>query len=182
MQRRTGGHRAAFGLVAVLLLLAGGCAAPPVRTSAHSPGTILLLPVRDAVQGGREHPAGAGSGRLLAEQLQRRLARGGYRVVFSDDPAFTATAVAPREAALAEARRLGADYCLQLALGEFLDAAPLTFRTDALVLQQGVMARAGTGEVVWELTGPLLVEKGNLTGYRSLVRRLAAVVAASVAR
>jgi len=61
----------------------------------------------------------------------------GFRVITTRNPFFDGTWMATSEEALAEGKALGADYVL--VLGEFLDAAPMTFLADSATLQQAVM-------------------------------------------
>lgn len=51
-------------------------------------------------------------------------------------------------------------------LGEFRDAAPMTFRSDYVTLQEAHLWNAESGQVVWSLS---VYEKNNLGSYYSLL-------------
>jgi hypothetical protein len=167
-------------LVLGLLTVCAGCAGLRASRRDYTAGKILVLPARDVVQQGKPHPKGAGSGALLTESVVTRLRGTSFSVVTTNDPAFTHTKVASKEEALQEAKKLGADYCLQLVLGEFLNAAPMTFRPDYVYLSQGMMYQVSTGEAVWTLTAPHRLEKGNPGSHLPLVDRFSQMVVRSV--
>lgn len=168
-------------LVAVAALAISGCASfPGRRLAAYRPGTILVMPPRDAVQNGEPHPAAEGSGRVLMEQLSRYMSRSSYSLIETRSAAFTSIGVASKEAALQEARALKADYCLQLVLGEFLDAAPMTFRSDSVVLNQATLYETATGREVWRSLRPVLYQGSNLGSFTTLMRPTAKQLARSI--
>jgi len=171
-----------FRIVSVVLLVAvlAGCAGLPVRTRPYTAGSVLVLPPRDVVQGGRPHPKGIGSGRALMEFLVTRFAGTPFEAVTTRSKAFNHIETAAKEKALAEAKRLKADYCLQLALGEFRNAAPFSFRTDYVYLSQGVMYDVADGQEVWRITSPLYREKENVGNHFPLLEAIARIVVRSV--
>ena len=118
----------------LLLLVLSGCFPLHSRHTSYTPGAVLVLPARDVVQGGKPHEQGAGSGTILSESVAAGLARHGWRIVRPTDPRFDNATVADKSAAIEEGRRLGTRYVLQLVLGEFRNAAPMTFRDDFVVL------------------------------------------------
>ena len=81
---------------------------------------------------------------------------------------------------MAEAKRLNANYFLQVVLGEFQDAAPMTFRPDFINLDKAIMYDASNGEVVWELTAPIYSNKGNVGSYKGLMDDQSVMIAKSI--
>ncbi|MBN2490499.1 MAG: hypothetical protein JXQ29_06595 [Planctomycetes bacterium] len=178
--------RSAHEVGAVIILLAlfsvalSGCASFPAEKGTYQPGKILVLPPRDVVQNGVPHAKGVDSGKILQGCVSRALARSQFTVVETSNPSFHHTAIATKEEALQEAQRLNADYCLQLVLGEFLDAAPMTFRSDYVHLSDGVMYETSSGNAVWQLTKTLYLGKTNLGSFHPLLESLARKVAKSI--
>jgi hypothetical protein len=172
-------------LVPVVALLASstGCATTisGQRSTDYKAGSVLVLPPRDVVQGGKPHDKGVGSGQVFLDFLEPAFKRTSFVMVRTTNPAFTGTTIATREEALAEARKLGTTYCLQLVLGEFLDAAPFTFRADFVTLAQGVMWETATGTEVWRLDKPTTFTKSNLGAYTPLLDDMAQALVKSVA-
>src|SRR5207253_1110905 len=64
------------------------------------------------------------------------------------------------EAAVGEARKLNADYVLRTVLGEFRDAAPMTFRRDFVTLESAHLWQAKT-HLLDELAGAVAKKIGN---------------------
>lgn len=166
----------------VLLGVFAGCNAIDAHRADHEPGKVLVLPPRDVVQRGDPHEAGAGSGKALQDAVVVRFRETRYEPVVTDSSSFTNASVATKAAALEEARRLGASYCLQLVLGEFRDAAAMTFRSDFVTLQDGVMWDVATGVEVWRVAKPWIGDKGNIGGYRGILEVAADAVVDSIAR
>lgn len=168
-------------LLLLMVAAVSGCAsAPQVTTKPYMSGRILLLPPRDVVQNGVPHARGVGSGQTFEKFLRTRLEEAGYEVVTTDSAEFSATAVAGREQGIDEAKRKNAKYFLQSALGEFQDAAPMTFRPDYVYLDRAVMYDANTGEAVWQLAAPLYFQKGNIGSYEGLLDQHARAIATSI--
>jgi hypothetical protein len=132
-------------------------------------GTILLLPPRDVVQRGEPHERGAGSGARLLQDLRSGLQARGWVTVVTDSKDFSNLSVATAPAAVSEGKRVGAPYVLQVVLGEFRDAAPMTFRTDFVVLQEARLWDSESGQVVWSLDHPALYATNNLGSYYRLI-------------
>jgi hypothetical protein len=159
-----------------------GCAGLPVVTRPYGPGKILILPPRDVVQGGVPHPKGMGSGRMLMHAVMGRLGGTSFETITTRSKAFNHRTIASKEAALQEAKRLNADYCLQLVLGEFRNAAPMSFRSDYVYLSQGVMFDVATGQEVWRLRSPLYRQKENIGNHLPLIHQIARIVADSIVK
>ena len=175
-----------FGGPAVIFLatiiLFCGCASTRVITTPYMPGLILLLPPHDLVQNGVAHPIGAGSGQVFQNFLRSKFAGTAFELVTTDSKEFSATEIADKEKGLKEAKRLNADYCLQVVLGEFVNAAPMTFRPDYAYLDTAIMYDVRTGEAVWQLAEPLYLQKGNLGNHLILLKTHAQTVAKSICK
>lgn len=170
-----------FRLASILCLMFFGACSFPAWKGQYHKGTVVVMPPRDVVQGGKPHEEGAGSGKLFGDTVASRLERAGWSVRRDVDSRFGNDKLAATEEALAEARRLTADYVLLIALGEFRDAAAMTFRSDYATIESAVMLATANGEPVWRMEHPVTSEKTNLGSYRSLVEGLAVDLAASVA-
>ncbi len=164
----------------VALALCSGCASISVKSSHYSSGQILLLPPRDLVQKGIPHPKGVGSGKIFQEHLRQNFLNTPFKVVTTDSNAFGATEIAAKDKVLKEAKSLNTDYCLQVVLGEFLNAAPMTFRPDHASVESAIMYNVATGDTVWELLEPLYLEKGNPGNHLVLLNKHARTITKSI--
>ncbi len=169
-----------FSLAICTVLVSIGCVRFPVRQTLFAKDTILILPPRDVVQGGVPHEKGEGSGVLLLDAVQTGLIAHGWETLVTDNKKFNHLEVANKEDAISEANKLKTRYVLQLALGEFLNAAPMSFRPDYVTLSKAVMFEAKTGEVVWAITKPVLYKKTNIGNHIGLINKFGAQVVKSI--
>jgi hypothetical protein len=144
------------------------------------PATVLLLPPRNVIQDGRPHPAGAESGEYLLKRLRVRFNAKGWTSLVTPSQEFTNEAIASPEAALAEGRRLKAQYVLQVVLGEFRDAAPMTFRSDFVSLQEAHLWSVETGAVLWATNLPTFYASDNLRHVQHLLDDVSKTVVESI--
>jgi hypothetical protein len=169
----------------VLLLLAATTACATTvsgrKFTDYQAGSVLVLPPRDVVQGGVPHAKGVGSGQIFLDYVTGAFQTTGFRVITTRNPSFDGTRIATREEALAEGKALGADYVLVLVLGEFLDAAPMTFRADSVTLQQAVMIGTASGNDVWRLDKPTTFQKTNIGPYTPLLDEMAQSLVKAIA-
>jgi len=172
------------GLAVILLatLVFSGCASRslPVNLGSYTPGRILLLPPRDVVQNGTPHPKGVGSGRIFQNCLKSSFSGTAFEVVTTDSMEFGALQIAEKEKGLEEAKKLNADYCLQVVLGEFLNATPGTFRGDHVYLDSAIMYDVKSGQIVWELIAPIMLQKANFGNHLGLLDKHAQKIAKSI--
>ena len=174
-------HIRAHRLALVLLLVGlSACVALKVRRTAFGPGPVLILPARDVVQLGRPHLQGAGSGNVLSGAVARGLAAHGWQVMRTTSTRFDDVSIVDRTSALDEGRQLGAHYVLQLVLGEFRNAAPMSFRDDFVVLEQGTLWEVETGNEVWVVSQPLRLAKENIGGHMELIEAHAELIVKSL--
>ena len=166
--------------------LFSGCASinATKTTSLPSQAKILVMPPHDVVQGGKPHVVGKGSGEKLQRSIQREFSSmSDYQVsVFQANETFKHTEAFSRDAAVAESVKQGSNYCLILTLGEFRNAAPMTFRTDFVTLSGGVLIDVNTKQEVWTLREPLLLEKTNIGNHYGLIDEIARFVAQSISK
>ena len=175
------------GITILSIMLLSGCASinATKTTTLTSNTKILVMPPHDVVQGGIPHIVGKGSGRRLQKSIQRELnlASDYDIVVLEANEKFNHTTVIKREAAIAESIKLGVDYCLILTLGEFRDAAPMTFRSDFVTLNSGVLIDVNTKKEIWSLNSPFKVDTGtNLGNYHSIIDKIAKAIAESIVK
>lgn len=167
-------------IVTATLLLFCGCASLHVSAKSYAPGRILVLPPRDLVQSAVPHPKGAGSGQVFQNYLKTRFAESPFVLLTTDSTQFSGLEIASKEQCLNEARRMDADYCLQVVLGEFQNAAPMTFRPDYVYLDRAMLYSVRSGEIVWQLAEPFRVQKGNIGNHLKLLDELAGMVSISI--
>ena len=159
---------------------------PPInatRTSALNNNAILLLmPPRDVVQNGAPHPAGKESGSYLQNSLQRELNLvSNYKVlVLEPNEKFNHTKNIKRRDAIIQSKKSGADYCLLVTLGEFLNAAPMTFRPDHVTLASAVLINVKTKKEVWSVNSPFLLQKTNIGSHLGLIDNIAKAITKSI--
>ncbi len=165
-------------LVLVALLTLPACHRGDVRpdepVTTIPPGKVLVLPPRDMVQGGGFHAISPGTGAYFAGRISPVLERNGWPVLTTPSKKFSHVSVADIAPAIAEGRRLQADYVFRLVLGEFLDAFPMTFRPDYAILQVAELWSTKNGALVWTQT-PLASQGVNLLTYHRLLDELAEV-------
>jgi hypothetical protein len=139
-------------------------------------GRILVLPPRDMVQGGGFHAVSAGSGTYFLNQLRPRLEQNGWTTSTTANSLFSNTSIPDPNQAIAEGRRAKADYVLRLVLGEFLDAAPMTFRPDYVTLQSAELWSTKNAALVWSISTPMVDQGTNLRSYHRIVDELAEIL------
>lgn len=176
-------------LVTLLVMLSAtiitGCTMQYTKTAEiDKSANIIIFPPRDAIQAGRLHPAGVGTGSQLQRDVKRKLDNYGFQnvYVFEETPVMNHKAEIPRADAIAVARELKVKYCLLMDLGEFRNAAPLTFRSDFMTLQSGHLIDVDTGLDVWTLTEPLEKSKNNFGNNYALLDKISTLVAKSIAK
>ena len=173
-----------FKISAIILLgmlsLCVGCSSLRINSKHYTSGLILLLPPRNVVQNGVPHPKGIGSGRILQDHLRNSFAGSAFDIVTTGNKKFDNTKIAEKEVAFEEAKSMNADYCLQVVLGEFLNAAPMTFRSDYVYLDNAVMYDVKTGETVWALIKPINLQKTNLGNHIVLLSQHAQTISKSI--
>jgi hypothetical protein len=156
----------------LVLISAGACHRHGPTDIALRPGTVLLLPTRNVIQDGKPHPKGVDSGAYFTHSLEKQLVDHGWQVVLTTDARFTNVAIATAEDAIAEGHRLNADYVLRTVLGEFRDAAPMTFRSDFVTLDSAHLWQTRNSALVWSLRGPIDSSGTNLFHYYRLLDQL----------
>lgn len=169
-------------LASLLCLVACRRGSVPVQPvgPVGEPGVILLAPPRDVVQKGLPHEVGADTGEYLASYMQGALQKRGYVTAASSDARLNTVEVASEDVVLGEARRLGASYALRVILGEFRNAAPMTFRTDFVTLQQADLWEATTGKLLWSSGLPIMFRTNNLGSHERLLDRVGDLVVTQV--
>jgi hypothetical protein len=173
-----------------LLLLAAltvpamvGCGSSFKNLNKISKSSILVLPARDATQNGAWHPYEAGkSGTLLTDNLCEDLTQQGWNVLRTENPSFTNRVIPPVPEQIEEATNLGANYVLYVVLGEFLDAAPMTFRPDLLTLEAATLYDARNGELVWTLAAPKKYDGSNPPKVWRFIPAISRDIARSISR
>lgn len=160
-----------------------GCMMQYTRTSEiDRSSTILIMPPRDAIQGGMPHPAAKGTGSQLQRSLKKHLNDFGFSnvYIFDSTSVMNNSSQIDRNDALKVARDLKFKYVMVLSLGEFRNAAPLTFRTDFMTLQDGHLIDSSTGLDVWTLDKPIEKDKENLGNVYPLIDKIATLIAKSL--
>lgn len=172
-----------FSLMLIVLVVLSGCAGgPKVFKSEYDKGSVLVTPARDVVQNGVAHEIGVGSGQLLTKTVASQLTDNGFVAVISDNPQFNHVSIVTPEQALDEANKKGTRYCLVMSMGEFRNAAPMSFRTDFVYLDAAELFDVKSGKSVWKLEEPILREKSNVGNHLGLIKDLAGIVAKSIAK
>lgn len=144
------------------------------------PAKVLVLPVRDVVQGGLFHEKGEGSGGIVTRSIVEHLTI--LEPVTTSNPDFDHHTVATPYEARAEAKRLGATYYLRTILGEFRNAAPMTFRTDYVGLESAAMYRADNGQIVWQARVPYVFSGTNLGNHLGYLEAMGKHIAEFIIR
>lgn len=145
---------------------------------------ILIMPSRDVVQGGKAHAQGAGSGKNLQVAVHRELSTlSQFKATpFEANEKLNHSASIVKSDALEAGKSAAADYVLILDLGEFRNAAPMTFRSDFVTLQSGSLVRVSDGKETWVLNSPVVLEKSNIGNHLILIDNLAKLVSESILR
>ena len=168
------------------LVILSGCASMSATKSdpIASESKILIMPPRDVVQGGQAHAKGAGSGKNLQTAMLRELnATSNFKAIpFESNEKLNHSASISKTDALASGNSIAADYVLTLELGEFRNAAPMTFRSDFVTLQKGSLFRVSDGKEVWILNSPVVLDKSNIGSHLILIGNIAKIVSESIIR
>lgn len=165
----------------IVLGLLTSCAGPRFhKVTSYDTGTVLVLPARDVVQNGRPHEKGVGSGKGLTDQIVTTLRAGRMKPVITDNAKFSHTKIANIDDAITDAKRLNADYVLITQLGEFQNAAPMSFRADFVWLQNAELYRTSDKAQVWRVMRPLLWQKTNIGNHYPLIGDIGRSIAKSI--
>jgi len=170
--------------VLFFLMLAGCSSISYTKTEDIEEGSkIFIMPPHDVTQGGKPHPVGVGSGEQLMRSIERELGKSSSYTVLEKQNSSKSDFVAEftKEDAISAAKDSGARYCLVLRLGEFRNAAPMTFRTDFVTLQDGYLVDTESKKAVWYLNHPFMLEKANIGDHYELIDAIAKKVALSIA-
>ena len=170
--------------LSIIVFFATGCTSINYAKTeeVNKTASILILPAHDVVQGGKPHPVGVGSGEQLQSQLVRDLAKAGFSNVSEEKVTsdFNHTTTITHDKAIEIARKANADYCLLLNLGEFRNAAPMTFRSDFVTLNSGFLIDVKKGKDAWVLTRPYMIEKTNIGDHYGLINSISEEVVKSI--
>ncbi len=134
------------------ILFVCACSAPTANVKGDiKQGAILVLPPKNAEQFGKVHEHAKVSGAELQLNLVFKLKDKGWDVITTDNKSFTHQDVPTEEDIIEEGKRLSTDYALYVQMGEFLDAAPFTFRQDYVNLDSAKLIDVRSGKEVWEI-------------------------------
>lgn len=170
-------------ILAGVFLLTGCATINSNKTSSiPSSATVLVMPSHDVVQKGIPHRAGKGSGKQLQRSVQHELEMiSNYEVIsFKANSVLNHQTQITKDKAIEESKKIGADYSLILNLGEFRNAAPMTFRSDFVTLQSGYLIDTETKKSIWTLEQPFVLEKTNIGNHIGLIDDIARSVAKSI--
>jgi hypothetical protein len=172
-----------YWLVLIAVLFVSGCAGgPKVYKTDFEKGSVLVLPARDVIQDNKPHEKGVGSGQLLTDKTVEYLTKAGFVATKAKNDKLDNVNVTSKEDAISEATEVGTEYYLQMTLGEFRNAAPMTFRTDFVTLEKATLVDVNSGQEVWRLEKPILLEKSNLGNHLGLLDDLAKIVSDSISK
>jgi len=175
----------------VLILVFVGCAAPTFHPlgslnthgSRLEPGKVLVMPTRNVLQAGVPHPAGYESGSVFQSTMINQLnSMNGFSAISSNDSVFNHSEIPNLDSAVAEGVKLNTDYVLITVLGEFRDAAAMTFRPDFVRLEEARMYSVSTGKEVWGLSTRYELSGPNTGNYLDFVQKLAVELAIDIAQ
>jgi hypothetical protein len=168
-------------VLAIAFVLITGCASLSVQKESLEPGTILLLPPRDVVQDGFPHSAGVGSGNQLMQVIISAInLTSNFKAISTDSKEFDNLSIADADDAIREAKNRNADYVLVIVLGEFRDAAPMTFRSDFVTLQSANLYSVPSGIIVWQTTQPFRLDSSNYGHHYALIDEIGQSIVKSI--
>ena len=173
-------------VAALTVILLSGCVSISATRTAQLPqeAVVVVMPPHDVVQSGEAHREGSGSGKRLQQSVSTQLAIACDCSVSSfkatDEVSHVEDVI--REEAISRALEMKAGYVLLLTLGEFRDAAPMTFRSDYVTLSDGALIDTATGQDIWTLNTQYRIEQGNLGDYEGMIDKIAKDVAKSITK
>jgi protein-tyrosine-phosphatase len=175
-------NRRYLRLAGILMLsgLLSACGSPFHKVTNYDTGTVLVLPARDVVQNNRPHEKGAGSGAALTSRTVQFLREGNMKPITTDNANFNHLKISDVDAAITDGKRLNADYVLIMTLGEFQNAAPMSFRPDFVWLQEASLYRTHNKSIVWRLKKPWYLQKTNFGNHLPLIGNFARHIADSI--
>ena len=92
-----------------------------------------------------------------------------FKAISTRSKDFNNRTIASVDDAIQEAKTLDVDYVLIIVLGEFRDAAPMTFRSDFVTLDSAKLYSVPGGDIVWQTTKPFTLASSNFGNYYDLV-------------
>ena len=169
-----------LGLLALLLLTACAGSRMKVTTTTYSPGTVLVLPINDAVPISEYHNDGVGSGKMLQDYIIKAFNDSRFKAI----PSKSQNPI-DHEKALAESKALNATYYLSLTLGELCDAnpnfaTPSSSQPDSVYVDEGTLYDVENDIIVWQLEKEAMFLKLNYGSYHSLLEKIAKKVVSSI--
>ena len=168
--------------LSIAFALIAGCVSLSAQKGSYEPGIILVLPARDVVQAGVPHPVGAESGSQFTEAVIFGVNQSSnFTAISTSSEKFDHQSIANADDAVQEAKDLNADYVLITVLGEFRDAAPMTFRSDFVTLQSAKLYSVPSGNIVWQLAQPFRKDSGtNLGQSYALIEKIGQSIVISI--
>ena len=167
---------------ALALCITQGCTTIASSSTEFKPGSILVLPPRDVVQNGSPHTAGKGSGEFFKRQLVYYIDATAFTSVENTNDQLGYSETISIQDGAKEAQKRQADYFLISVLGEFLNAAPMTFRPDYVYLESAALYKTGVNTPVWKSKPNQRLKKGNAGDHLTLLDKLAEMVANDIAK
>ena len=142
------------------------------------------MPPGNAVQGGKVHPIASNSGSYLQMAVVRNIGSNSSLTAkaYPADTRFSNDIPYKFEDALQAANTSGFKYCLIMKLGEFRDAAPMTFRDDFVTLNEAHLIDVVSKKDVWTLVEPYRASDTNIGSYYPLLDEIAAKVSKSISK
>ena len=122
-----------------------------------------------------------GTGTEFLSYLKNHLisiSRGGLQIISSGGRTSQSHDIDKADA-LQKGKEYNTNYVLVINLGSMRDAAPMTFRSDYVSINDGVLYRVSDNKEVWRVF-PLRIEGANLDRYNRLLDDLAKMVASDI--
>lgn len=139
-------------LSCLTVLFVCSCSAPTANIKGDiKQGAVLVLPPKNAEQFGKVHEHAKACGAELQFYLISGLKDKGWNVTTTNNKYFTHQDVPTKEDIIEEGKRLSSDYALYVQMGEFLDAAPFTFRQDYVNLDSAKLIDVRSGSEIWKI-------------------------------
>ena len=165
---------------ALVIIFGIGCSMRSVKTEGFAglkDTSIYVAQPSDLTHGGALVKGSGDEFLLYLKSSLNEMSKGNLRVVTTEN-------VVPRSDniiadAFNKAKESSTEYILIITLGEMRDAAPMTFRSDYVSIQEGVLYRLADNKEVWRAL-PYKMEGGNITKYNSLLDDLAKKITESI--
>lgn len=147
-------------------------------------GGIIYLPLPEGLtEGGAKSSESLAGSRYFAERLAYHIGKDTqFQVIVAKVFIPPGTLAERKDAVFTSAKAVGADYVMVIRLGEYNNAASMSFVTDSFTIQALRIYDVDSGALAFGLKRPHAKTISNMTSLNSVLDRLAQETAKSISK